>query len=318
MGKDAYYFSHDANARHDPKILAMMSVYGAKGYGWYWIIIEMLREQSDLKLSLSGKYTFNAIAMQMHCNADECKKFVLDCINEFELFASDDHYFWSESLIRRMEKREEVSKKRSEAAKKRWSKKPDTSKDSEQINTTSEQKESKTDANALQSGSIKGKEKKVKERKEKEIKTKEEEPGPENMIDFLIQNNIVHPGSITPTLRDDLADVETNFNFDDPLLMIKEAVKDAVRGNGRTWKFVYNKLNIWRKQGIKTVDQLRFLEEKQSMPRQSFNKPKQEPQPKWLDDENYGKDNDDPAALEEAKRKSAEMKEKLKQKRGVG
>ena len=31
--KDAYFFSHDCNARNDPKILALRSVYGAEGYG---------------------------------------------------------------------------------------------------------------------------------------------------------------------------------------------------------------------------------------------------------------------------------------------
>ena len=67
MAKDAYYFSHDANARQDPKILEMISVYGIEGYGRYWILVEMLREQSDYTLSLTGKYTFNALAMQMQC-----------------------------------------------------------------------------------------------------------------------------------------------------------------------------------------------------------------------------------------------------------
>ena len=31
--KDAYFFSHDCNARNDPKILALRSVYGARGTG---------------------------------------------------------------------------------------------------------------------------------------------------------------------------------------------------------------------------------------------------------------------------------------------
>ena len=42
MAKDAYYFSHDANARLDPKNQAMICKYGMAGYGMYWIIIEML------------------------------------------------------------------------------------------------------------------------------------------------------------------------------------------------------------------------------------------------------------------------------------
>ena len=33
MSKDAYYFSHDSNAQHDPKILRMMAKRGWKAYG---------------------------------------------------------------------------------------------------------------------------------------------------------------------------------------------------------------------------------------------------------------------------------------------
>lgn len=155
MSKEAYYFSHDANARQDPKILALMSVYGAEGYGWYWIVVEMLREQSDFTLDMQGKYSFNAIAMQMHCNKDTAEKFVHDCINEFELFESDGQRFWSNSLLRRMALKEEISMKRKKAAEKRWAKKQNDTDDMQMHST------SNTDG-------MQGKEKK--EKKGKEIK----------------------------------------------------------------------------------------------------------------------------------------------------
>jgi hypothetical protein len=44
--KDAYYFSHDTNARNDPKIAAMRQSYGVEGYGLYWIVVEMLAERN--------------------------------------------------------------------------------------------------------------------------------------------------------------------------------------------------------------------------------------------------------------------------------
>lgn len=40
--KDAYFFSHDCNARNDPKILALRSVYGAEGYGVYFIQLKSI------------------------------------------------------------------------------------------------------------------------------------------------------------------------------------------------------------------------------------------------------------------------------------
>jgi len=47
MKKDAYYFSHDSNARHDPNICEMRLNYGMEGYGLYWVMIEMMREQEN-------------------------------------------------------------------------------------------------------------------------------------------------------------------------------------------------------------------------------------------------------------------------------
>ena len=35
--KDAYFFAHDCNARNDPKVLALRSVYGTEGYGLYFM-----------------------------------------------------------------------------------------------------------------------------------------------------------------------------------------------------------------------------------------------------------------------------------------
>lgn len=124
--KDAYYFSHDSNARHDPKILAMRSIYGCEGYGWFWIIIEMLREQENYKLK-HDKYICNALAMQTQCNADAMQKYLEDCINEFELFETDGECFWSNSLIKRMEIKNQKSEKARMAALARWNKNKCTS-----------------------------------------------------------------------------------------------------------------------------------------------------------------------------------------------
>jgi hypothetical protein len=100
----------------------MRGVYGSEGYGWYWMLIEMMRESDGYALSLQGKYVWNAFASQLNANASTTQQFIIDCIVEFELFSSDDHYFWSESLLRRMEKKDERSRKASESAKKRWGK----------------------------------------------------------------------------------------------------------------------------------------------------------------------------------------------------
>lgn len=124
MAKEAYYFSHDSNARHDPKITAMRGVYGSVGYAWFFMFIEMMRETDGYRLDIKSKYAFNAYAMQMQCEPDAIASFVHDCVNEFDLFLSDGDTFWSESLIRRMDKAHERSKKAADSANARWSKRP--------------------------------------------------------------------------------------------------------------------------------------------------------------------------------------------------
>ncbi len=123
--KDAFYFSHDSNARRDPDIMAMRSIYGTEGYGWYWIIVEILREQNGYKLELN-KYTYPVLAMEMQCDPKTAEKFISDCIQEFNLFKSDGEFFWSESLFRRMAKMAEKSKKARKAAHARWNKEAST------------------------------------------------------------------------------------------------------------------------------------------------------------------------------------------------
>lgn len=101
--KDAYYFSHDSNSRHDFKIQALRSVYGMRGYGMYWVIIEMMRDTEDYKLPLNQKIVHIALSRELECTPEEAKQFINDCIYEFGLFTADESHFWSDSLVRRME-----------------------------------------------------------------------------------------------------------------------------------------------------------------------------------------------------------------------
>jgi hypothetical protein len=151
-GKEAYYFPHDANARNDLKISAMLSKYGVAGYGMYWMIVEVLRESKNFEAE-HKKYTYSALAKQMSCTDEQVEAFISDCINAFELFQSNERTFWSESLKRRMEIKNEIAEKRRFAAISRWG------------NTNAKQKQCKI---------MPLKERKGKERKEKEKEKIEE------------------------------------------------------------------------------------------------------------------------------------------------
>ncbi len=95
-------------------------------------------------------------------------------------------------------------------------------------------------------------------------KRKDEEEEGDPIINLLVSNKIVNPGELSSTISEDLNDITGTFGFEKPEKMIIEAIKDATRGNGKTWKFIYNKLNLWRKQGIKTLDDLEEHKERES------------------------------------------------------
>ena len=109
--KDSYYFKHDAYARHDPKIQALLKKYNMEGYGRWWVIIEMLREANGYKLE-DKQYIWLSLAEQMLCSVEEVKEFVKDC-SDYELLIQADGFFYSMSLLDRMTKLDDIRHKRS-------------------------------------------------------------------------------------------------------------------------------------------------------------------------------------------------------------
>jgi hypothetical protein len=116
MNKDAYYFSHDSNSRNDLKIKSLIRNSGFEGYGRFWVIIEILREQTEYKLSHDTE-TYETLAEELRITHDEAKAFVELCIKRYKLLTSDGECFYSESLIRRMEKMNNIRERRKEAGK---------------------------------------------------------------------------------------------------------------------------------------------------------------------------------------------------------
>lgn len=94
--KDAFYFSHDANAKDDFKCMLLIEELGLEGYGIFWILVETLREQDCFKYpirllpSLSRKYNTTLTKMEV-------------VIKNYNLFQIDEeNFFFSQSLNRRM------------------------------------------------------------------------------------------------------------------------------------------------------------------------------------------------------------------------
>ena len=116
MKKDAFYFAHDYNTTNDPKIQSFLGIYGATGYGVFWRIIEMLHEDQNHKLPLK-KYIFNAIGFQLKTDPDLVLEMVEYLSDECEIFRTENDYFWSERVLTNMQKRVDISQKRSNAGK---------------------------------------------------------------------------------------------------------------------------------------------------------------------------------------------------------
>jgi hypothetical protein len=165
MKKDTFYFSHDYEPTADPKIQAMLGEFGAVGYGLYWRIVEMLHSDADHKLA-KKQYIYIALSKQMSTSVEHVSAFVDKCVSVFELFVEDENFFWSERVLRNIEKRENISKKRSFAGKKSVESKK-IGIDNQEVSTCVEHMSTSVQQNST-------KERKGKERKRKEIKEKKE------------------------------------------------------------------------------------------------------------------------------------------------
>jgi Domain of unknown function (DUF4373) len=111
MKKDAYYFSHDANARNDIKIIKLRRSLGLEGYAIYFCLIEMLREQCDYKMPLSS---IQDIAFDLHTSEEKIKT----VIHSFDLFVIDQKHFFSARLYTSMETYNELKNKLVESGRK--------------------------------------------------------------------------------------------------------------------------------------------------------------------------------------------------------
>tara|TARA_Y100001963_G_scaffold72041_1_gene100140 strand:- start:5568 stop:6389 length:822 start_codon:yes stop_codon:yes gene_type:complete len=109
--KDAYYFSHDSNARNDQRLMKVRMNYGMQGYGIYFAIIEILREQANYTLSFDD---LQSIAFDLRVEIDIIK----DIVNNYYLFEIDENIFYSPSLKRRMKALDKRRKKLSDAGRK--------------------------------------------------------------------------------------------------------------------------------------------------------------------------------------------------------
>lgn len=116
--KDTFWFPHDANSADDPKCMILIDQMGLEGYGIFWLLVEKLRSEQNYKLPLM---IVPSLAKRYQTSAEK----VLTIIQRYDLFkVENEEFFYSQSLLNRMESWENAKRIRSENATKainaRW------------------------------------------------------------------------------------------------------------------------------------------------------------------------------------------------------
>ena len=124
--KDAYYFSHDSNARNDPKIIAFCQKYGHVGYAYFFELIEFLREQKDYTLPADLKPCLNSLwgGYGQPYDTSLADRVLSDMVTLNLIQQNADGSIFSPSLITRMaklvDKRQRLSDAGKKGASERW------------------------------------------------------------------------------------------------------------------------------------------------------------------------------------------------------
>lgn len=113
MKKDAYYFPHFSNARNDSKLIKLRRVLGIEGYGLYFMLLEVLREQTNFKFPILG---IEDLAYEWHISKEK----IASVIKDFDLFEIHDNKFFSSKLIFYLQPYLEKSERARHAALIRW------------------------------------------------------------------------------------------------------------------------------------------------------------------------------------------------------
>ena len=114
MKKDAFYFPHFANARHDRKLKRVQKELGLEGYAIYFQLLEILREQLDFKYPLQD---IDLLADEIGTSEPKVKTIIYN----YDLFTIEDSgVFFSLKQIVYLQPYIEKTDRARIAARKRW------------------------------------------------------------------------------------------------------------------------------------------------------------------------------------------------------
>lgn len=231
------YFPHDSNSRNSDKLLPVRMKFGAEGYGIYFMIIERLRDEKNY---MSVK-DYNMLAFDLRVDAGKVKSIVED----FGLFTftEDGECFYSEGFNKRMEIKDEKSKKKSEAGKKgaakRWQ-------NHSRANSKPMAKPSDSD-----SKESKGKETKVNQSKAVSESSNTKHSEQTAVSYWLNQVNSAEAPFITQSIQHWVND----FGGQDEIVIL--AIDDMLKHGARNYNYLNQILKSWEESKIDTVEKAR-------------------------------------------------------------
>jgi hypothetical protein len=212
MKKDAFYFPHFCNARHDRKLKRVQKELGIEGYGIYFMLLEVLREQTDLR------YPLNEIDLLAdEFGTSEQKVRVVIC--NYDLFQVDENQnFFSFKMIIYLQPYFEKSTRARDAANKRWN--------NANAYTNAVEMQSKSNAS------------KVKESKLNETKLNKIKENKINIKEFIFLSE-----SEINKLNEDFASHEVEWMLN--------KLNDYKASTGKKYKSDYAAINMWVKDAFK-------------------------------------------------------------------
>lgn len=211
MKKDAFYFPHFCNARHDRKLKRVQKELGIEGYGIYFMLLEILREQTDLR------YPLNEVDLLAdEFGTSEQKVRVVIC--NYDLFQVDENQnFFSFKMIIYLQPYFEKSERAREAANKRWN----------NANAYTNAIEMQSNSNASKVNKTKVKETKLNKIKESKINIREHV--------FISQSEL-------DKLNSEFSEHEVNWMLD--------KLNDYKASKGVQYKSDYHAINMWVKKAF--------------------------------------------------------------------
>lgn len=74
------YFPHDTDASSDPKLEPLLMIHGAKGYGFYFLLLEYIYRSDNFRYDISDAETIQILCRKMSISKQEFDSILETCL----------------------------------------------------------------------------------------------------------------------------------------------------------------------------------------------------------------------------------------------